>query len=212
MKVGISGIWMLLCMIVNAQTVHFFQDSQTGGYYDTGLAFATNPSTLLAAGSTGDKIPVAWDVPPVEGENSLRLRWASHPGGDWSAFIIAPGFPFQNIAVTDTLSFWCYAPNGITAANLPAIAMEGAPGNTRSNAYPLTPYTSDIPAQEWTLVKVPLSIFFDDPNQTNINFNQIKAIILRQHNADAVEHELLIDNVRTYRINASGSAVDTPPT
>lgn len=193
-----------------AQTVFFFQDSNNGSYYNSGLAFATAPSTILQAGPTNDKIPVTFTPAPVEGTNSLRLRWQSNAGGDWSALVIAPAFQFQNISQTDTLSFWCYAPVAIAAADMPAVSMEGAPGNTKSRKYALGPFSGDIPAQTWVQVKVPLTVFFNDPNQTNINFSQIKAIILGQQNADGATHELLVDDVRTYRVASGGTPAPMP--
>ncbi|MCB0555859.1 MAG: T9SS type A sorting domain-containing protein [Phaeodactylibacter sp.] len=193
-----------------AQTVFFYQDSNNPGYYDTGLAFPTSPSFLEQAGPSGDKIPVEYDIPPYEGNNSLRIRWQSQSGGDWSALVIAPGFPFQNITNTDTLSFWAYAPEAIAAGDWPLIFMEGAPGATKSRKYALGPYAGDLPAGQWKQVKIPLSLFFDDPNQSNINFSQTKAIIFGQDAADGVEHTLLIDEVKTYNGSMSADPVAAP--
>ncbi len=199
----------LICvsLTVNAQSVFFFRDSNNPGYYDSGLAFKTAPSTIEQTGASGDKIPT--DLSAYVGTNSLRLRWTSRVGGDWSALVIAPGFPFQDIRNTDTLAFWAYAPTGIAKKDLPTIFMEGAPGNTKSRKYSLADYSNDIAAATWTQIKMPLSVFFNDPNQTNINFSQIKAIIFGQDAADGVEHLLYIDEVRTYR---STSSAPNPPT
>ncbi len=202
-----------LCILysgLSAQTVFFFQDSNGPGYYDTGLAFPSSPSFLEQAGPSGDKIPVEYDIPPYEGDNSLRLRWRSQSGGDWSALVIAPGFPFQDITQSDTLSFWAYAAEPLAAADWPLIFMEGAPGNTKSRKYALGPYAGDFPAGQWKQVKVPLSLFFDDPSQTNINFSQVKAIIFGQGAADGQEHTLLIDEVKTYNGAMSGDPVAAP--
>jgi hypothetical protein len=195
---------------VGGQNIFFFQDSNQSGYYDSGLAFRSGSSFLEQAGPTGDKLPVEYNLPPYEGENALRLRWRSQGGGDWSALVIAPGFPFQNITNSDTLSFWAYAPQAIAASAMPLIYMEGAPGNTKSRRYSLGPYTGSLPAQQWVQVKVPLSLFFDDPNQTNINFAQIKAIIFGQDAADGAEHTLLIDEVKTYN-GSQSAALAAPP-
>lgn len=201
------AVWLVFCSLYsNAQSVYFFRDSSNPGYYDTGLAFKTSPSSLEQTGPSGDKIPT--ETTAYAGTNSLRIKWTSQLNGDWSAIVIAPGFPFQNISNTDTLAFWAYAPNGITKNDLPTIFMEGAPGNTKSKKYLLSNYTNDLPTQTWTQIKIPLAVFFDDPSQTNIQFNQIKAIILGQNAADGVEHTLLIDEVRTYR---STSGAPEPP-
>jgi len=195
---------------VPAQTVFFFQDSNDPGYYDTGLAFRSGASFIEQAGPTGDKIPVEYDSPPYEGSNSLRIRWQSQSGGDWSALVIAPGFPFQDISSSDTLSFWAYASETLAAANWPLIFMEGAPGATKSRKYALGPYVEDFPAGQWKQVKVPLSLFFDDPNQTDIDFSQVKAIIFGQGAADGQEHTLLIDEIKTYNGSMSANPVAAP--
>lgn len=197
----------LMSWNMNAQSVYFFRDSDNPGFYDSGLAFKTAPSALEQTGVTGDKIPT--QVTAYAGINSLRLKWTSQPGGDWSALVIAPGFPFQDIRNTDTLAFWAYAPTGLAKAAMPVIFMEGAPGATKSRKYSLSNYTNDLPAQTWVQIKVPLSIFFNDPTQTNINFAQTKAIIFGQNVADAVEHTLLVDEVRTFR---SAAVIPNPPT
>lgn len=207
----LCGVLLLFIFwTTHAQSVYFFRDSEQAGYYDSGLAFRTAPSTLEQSGpsGTGDKIPTSNSI-VFQGENSLKLHWTSRSGGDWSALVIAPGFPFQNITQTDTLAFWAYAPNGISKDALPLIFMEGAPGATKSQKYSLATYTNDLPAQTWTQIKIPLSTFFNDPNQTNINFSQIKAIILGQGTADGVAHILYLDEVRTYR---SSATIPNPPT
>lgn len=191
------------CVPTYSQEVYFFSDSNNPGYYDTGLAFKSGTSFLEQTGSSGDKLPT--DGTAFQGRNSLRLRWNSRSGGDWSAIVIAPGFPFQDISNTDTLAFWVYAPNGLNKADWPNIFLEGAPGSTKSRKYSLGNYASGLAAKIWTQVKIPLSVFFSDPNQTGINFKQIKAIIFGQNAADTQEHTLLIDEVRTYR--ASSTAI-----
>ncbi|MFN7117259.1 MAG: glucoamylase family protein [Saprospiraceae bacterium] len=202
------AVWLVfMSLMVNAQSVYFFRDSNNPGYYDTGLAFRTSPSTIEQTGPSGDKIPT--QTTAYAGTNSLKLRWTSRPGGDWSALVIAPGFPFQDIRNTDTLAFWAYAPNGLAQNALPVVFMEGAPGTTKSRKYSLANFSGDLPAAIWTQIKIPLSIFLNDPNQTNINFSQIKAIIFGQNVADGVEHTLYIDEVRTYR---STTGVPNSPT
>lgn len=191
------------CVPTFSQEVYFFSDSNNPGYYDTGLAFKSGSSFLEQTGSSGDKLPT--DGTAFQGRNSLRLRWNSRSGGDWSALVIAPGFPFQDISNTDTLAFWVYAPNGLNKGDWPNIFLEGAPGSTKSRKYNIGNYAPGLDAKIWTQVKIPLSVMTTDPNQTGINFKQIKAIIFGQNAADAQEHTLLIDEVRTYRASATAN-------
>jgi hypothetical protein len=191
------------CVPTYSQEVYFFSDSNNPGYYDTGLAFKSGTSFLEQTGSSGDKLPT--DGTAFQGRNSLRLRWNSRSGGDWSALVIAPGFPFQDISNTDTLAFWVYAPNGLNKAEWPNIFLEGAPGSTKSRKYNIGNYAPGLDAKIWTQVKIPLSVLTTDPNQTGINFKQIKAVIFGQNAADAQEHTLLIDEVRTYRASTTAN-------
>lgn len=200
-------IFLLVSNISVSQSVYFFRDSEDAGYYDSGLAFRSAPSTIQQSGPSGDKIPTSNNI-VFSGESSLKLTWTSNTGGNWDALVIAPGFPFQNITQTDTLAFWAYSPDGISKNLLPLIYLEGAPGTTKSRKYALADYTDDLSASAWTQVKIPLRIFFEDTNQTNIDFSKIKAIIFGQGQADGMSHTLYIDEVRTYR--SSGTLANPP--
>ncbi len=191
-------LFILTAISAPAQTVWFFQDSNNSGYYDSGLAFKTTPSALEQTGASGDKIPTE-NTLVFQGHNSLKLRWTSRLSGDWSALIIAPGFPSQDITQTDTLAFWAYAPTGMDKALLPKIFMEAAPNNVKTKKYNIGDYTPNLPAAVWTEVKIPLSVFFTDAGNSTLDFTKTKAVILGQNGADNLERLLYIDNVRTYR-------------
>jgi hypothetical protein len=202
-----ASIWLCLMFIevnINAQNVWFYQDSNNPGYYDSGLAFKTAPSTIEQTGPSGDKIPTEETI-VYQGNNSLRLRWTSQSGGDWLALVIAPGFPSQNITQTDTLAFWAYAPSGMAKSALPKIYMECAPNNIKTKKYEISTYANDLPTASWTEIKIPLSIFFTDAGNSGVDFTKTKAIIFGQNAADATQRLLYIDNVRTYRATATGT-------
>ena len=201
-------LFTLTALSVSAQTVWFFQDSNNPGYYDSGLAFKTSPSTIEQTGVSGDKIPTE-NTLVFQGNNSLKLRWTSRAGGDWSALIIAPGFPFQDISQTDTLAFWAYAPTGMDKIALPKIFMEAAPNSIKTKKYNIGDYTPNLPVAVWTEVKIPLSVFFTDAGNSTLDFTKTKAVILGQNAADGIERLLYIDNVRTYRTLAT-STLGTP--
>lgn len=191
-------VWILVSTsyISLAQNATFFDDSQQSGYYDSGLAFKGGGSSLAQAGPSEDKIPTT-SSEAYAGANALQLTWTSVNGGNWDALIIAPGFPFQNISNADYLSMWVFSPDGIVSADLPDLYFEGAPGTTKSTRFPLGNFSNDIPANSWTQILVPLDTYFDDPNQTSIQFNQVKAVILGQNQADSVAHTMLVDEVKT---------------
>ncbi len=198
----------LIPSVANSQVVTFFDDSSQEGYYDTGLAFISGNSTFIRTGPSGDKIPtVSNEV--YRGDNALSLTWNSRPGGNWDALIIAPGFPFLDISQSDTLSFWVFAPQGLAKTDWPLLSMEGAPGNTKSLQYPLSTWADAVPVGTWVRIAVPLDVFFDDPNQSSIQFTQIKAIIFSQNMADQASHTLLIDELKAV---PAGSGVPDAPT
>ena len=188
------------------QVVTFFDESSNEGYYDTGLAFISGGSSFTRSGPTGDKIPVV-STEQYRGDDALSFTWTSQPGGNWDALVIAPGFPFLDISSLDSLSFWVYTATGLESSLLPKISMEGAPGTTKSLSYSLGDFTEDIPANSWTRLTIGLDVFFNDPGQSGIQFDQIKAIIFSQDTADQQSHTLLIDEVKC--IPASSG---TPPT
>jgi hypothetical protein len=191
--------------VLAAQTsVWFFQDATNPGYYDTGLAFKTAPSFVEQTGVSGDKIPTNTQY-VYQGNNSLKLRWTSQAGGDWSALVIAPGFAFQDIKGMDTLAFWVYAPTGLAKAAMPKIFMETAPGSSKTRKYNISDYSNNIPVATWTEVKIPLNIFTQDAANSALDFSKTKAIIFGQNAADGIEQTVYIDNVRAYKASASGN-------
>lgn len=206
----LSTVLLFSYQIGFTQIAYFYQDSHTPGYYDSGLAFHSGQSDIEQAGPSGDKIPIETGQKVYQGDNSLRIRWNSQPGGDWLALVIAPGFPFQDLNQMDTISFQVYSDSGLSKSLLPNIYLEGAPGTTKSNQYALSLFSEDIPASSWTEIAIPLSVFTNDPNQSNIDFSQIKAIILGQGQADGVSHTLLVDEVKAYNGGNASLPVGTP--
>lgn len=202
----LSVCFILLSTALHGQVVTFFDESSDETYYDTGLAFLNEPSTFVRTGPSGDKIPVN-NSNAYRGNHSLSFSWNSKAGGNWDALVIAPGFPFLDLSNSDSISFWVFSDSGINAQDLPTISMEGAPGNTKSNKYPLEDFTGDIPAGSWHHITIGLDVFTNDPVQTNIQFNQIKAIIFSQNADDGVQHSLLVDEVK-----AVPASTGVPPT
>ena len=194
---------------LESPVVYFFKDGNNPGFYDSGLAFKTAPSVLEQAGTSGDKIPTS-NVVVFEGNNSLKIHWTSKSGGDWTTYIIAPGFPFQNIAVTDSLSMMVFAPDGLSKSAMPKIFMEVAPNTSKSKKYNLGDYNNDIPANVWTEIRFPLHVFFNDPGNSALDFKRTKAIILTQNTADNIDHLIYVDNVKTYKPDTVAVAL-TPP-
>ncbi len=192
--------------LASAQT--FFSDASDAGYYDTGLAFATAPSVLAQAGPSGDKIPVSTEA--LFDRDALRVSWTSKAGGDWSALIITPGFGFQDLSTSDTLSFWVYSPEVLAKADLPNVFLEGATGASKSARYPLSNFLKggEVVGGRWQAVNIPLARLRADAVNAGFDFSRTKAVILGQAAADGEPHTLYVDQVQAFnvRTQAFGSA------
>ncbi len=198
-----------LCASATAQS--FFGESTNPGYYDTGLAFATAPSVLAQAGPTGDKIPVSPEA--LFDRDALRVSWTSKAGGDWSALVIAPGFSFQDLSASDSIGFWVYSPEMLTAAELPNVFLEGATGASKSARYPLGDFLKGgaLTAGRWQAVSIPLARLRADAANVGFDFSKTKAVILGQAAADDEAHTLYVDQVTAFsaRTQAFGTAPAT---
>src|ERR1700747_2935229 len=96
----------------------FFDNSLTPGayYYSSGKASAPSVLTLV-----NGRVPVEGKTaltPP----NALRLEWQSAENGGWEARVDVVRFRNREIQFHgDTLSFWCFSPQRLTASALPLI-------------------------------------------------------------------------------------------
>jgi len=178
----------------------YFDNSLTRDSYFYSSASATAPSDLT---NLNGKLPVEKKIfytPP----NALRLAWQSQKGGGWEAGIHIvnsrnryPGFD------GDTLSFWCYAPEKIAAADLPLLTLMNTRGGLQvaefpgsfSEALPLGKFTGDLPAERWIHVQIPLAAFHSAsiyPFQARFFQN----MLFHQGTADGARHALIIDEIR----------------
>ena len=201
---------LLSALSVKAQIISFFSDSNEQGYYDPSTTSVTSPSTLEQAGPNNNKIPTDQSVQPYAGFNILKLKWTSKLNGDWSAAISPYIAQPQNISTSDILSFAIYSKSGIGKDSLPYIYITGASGTPKSPKYKLNAFTQNIPAKQWTLINVPLSTLFNDPNKGTIDFTKIQSIAFTQGLPDSTEHTIFIDELKTYNsVNIDGLQ---PPT
>ena len=158
-------------------------------YYSSGVVSA--PSTLTLA--RGGKLPVETKIfftPP----NALRLAWTSAPGGAWDAQIDVVRFRNREIRFAgDTLAFWCYTPVAIAAADLPVIRVQDTEFNFSA---PLRwdAFGGDLPAERWTLVKIPLAKFATASIHA-LEPQRLQSIVFGQGAADGVAHALIIDEI-----------------
>jgi hypothetical protein len=192
---------------ISAQTYLYFQDSPLSDYYDFSWMELTSPSELERTGSELRRFPVESVVAPVQGVNSLRLKWKSVNGGDWVAIAAGTDWTAKNISDTDTLLFWLQSAEGLSNADLPRIFMEDV-SNIKTTKYDFAAWCSNLPAGLWTKVTIPMSLFLDagDP----VNFTQIKTIGFAQNNSDGIQHTLYIDDMRVFKGTGVAPPADVP--
>ena len=178
----------------------YFDNSITQDAYFYSHAHAVAPSTVV---DKDGKLPVEtknFFTPP----NALRLEWQSQPGGGWEAGVHLldfrnryPGFE------GDTLSFWLYSSQQITAADLPLLTLmnsrEGLqvaefPGSF-SEAVPLGRFLREVPAGRWVQIHIPLSEF---QTASIYPFQPLyfQNMVFHQGKSDGVRHTLIIDEIR----------------
>src|ERR1700694_3388848 len=178
----------------------YFDNSLNSDFYFYSLGQASPPSSLE---QKNWKLPVETKVfltPP----NALRLEWQSQAGGGWEAEVRVvnlrnrfPAFSGENLYI------WCFAPQAISAGDLPLIVLsdtrEGLqvaelPGSF-TQPLPLGKFSGDLPAGRWVQVRIPLSAF----RTASIYAFQpqyLQNIIFLQGRADGVRHTLILDEIR----------------
>ncbi len=135
--------------------------------------------------------------------NALRLQWQSQPGGGWEAELRVesyrnrfPEFEGHN------LYFWCYAPQGIAADDLPMLVLSNRGEGLQvaefpaafSEPLPLGKVSGNIPAGRWVEIRIPFS---EIHNESIYQFRpqDLQSVVFHQARADGVRHTLFIDRV-----------------
>jgi hypothetical protein len=185
-----------------------FDNSRGDGGYESTSSYLVAPSTL----ETDDG---HWPVDAkhfVSPPNGLRLKWKSAPGGDWQMKVeisrrYARPFKFEG----DSLTFWCYPEEELTAENSPRIYLKDANENGNPSTT-LLRGKERLPAKAWSLVRIPFSEF-DSPYYKGTDDLKFKvaetvSVTLTQGLDDNSEHTVYIDDIQIRDANSSDM---TPP-
>jgi exo beta-1,2-glucooligosaccharide sophorohydrolase (non-reducing end) len=188
----------------------YFDNSLTSDSYFYSAGQAHAPSTLQLHNS---KIPVetkTFLTPP----NALRIEWESKPGGSWEAEVRIVNFRNRLPELSGhNLYLWCFAPQAISAADLPSIVLSNTREGLQVAEFPgsftepisLGKFAGDIPAGRWVQVRIPLSEF-RTASIYSFRPEYLQNIILHQGRADGARHTLILDEIRIDDETPSSSA------
>jgi len=224
-KRAISGLWLLgiltfFSAIASADSEYYrhtiFDNSLTPDAYFYSSASANGHSFVEQSNS---RLPVetkTFKTPP----NALRLQWRSEKDGGWEAEVRVMNFRYRPPEVSgQNLYFWCFAPQGIAAADLPSIVASTSSEGLQvaqfpasfTDPLPMGKVIGDLPAGRWIQVRIP----FSELHTASIypfRPQYLQNVIFHQARADGVQHTLIVDEFRidTDPENATGMTVSTP--
>lgn len=182
----------------------FFDNSPrtTTYYYSSGKSV---PPSILAL--QDGKIPVDRNIfftPP----NSLHLNWESKSGGGWSAEIRVIAFRNREIVFEgDTLSFWCYSPEAIRAADLPELRLLDTNHNF-SVPLRIGDFSGDLLPNKWTQVLIPLREISTGSVDT-FDPHRLATLVFGQNAADGTQHNLFLDEIRIEDASSARQSVSS---
>jgi exo beta-1,2-glucooligosaccharide sophorohydrolase (non-reducing end) len=193
--------WYLLLLLVflpgvtHAQSDYdrhiFFDHSLTPKRYFYSWGQASDPSSLTLDRGRVPVDSVRFFTPP----NALRLEWWSAPNGYWEATLQLNRWRNRNPTFRgDTLSFWCYSADSISAGQLPRLRVQDLRG-TVSKPLELSAYAPDLPAGRWIQIKLPVRLFDAAPGE-QLDAHGILSLSFLQGSADEAPHALTIDEIR----------------
>jgi exo beta-1,2-glucooligosaccharide sophorohydrolase (non-reducing end) len=168
-----------------------FDNSITSDYYYYSGGRSVFPSTIeLLSGS----IPVEKNnffSPP----NALRLQWRSVAGGSWETEVRVVSMRNRPTNfLGDTLYIWCYSPQEIPAADLPAIQLEDEEHNFTA-PLKLDGLAGDLPAKRWVQIRLPLNEF-ETASVHAFQARQLHSIYFSQSETDNTPRTLIIDEIK----------------
>ncbi len=187
----------------------FFDNSLTADSYFYSFGEASGGSTLACVGEN-QRLPLETKnvlTPP----NALRLDWQSKPGGNWQANVRIINFRnrFPGL-IGSNLYFWIYSPEAIPAAALPRVVLSNTrdglqvaefPGSF-TEPLPIGPITGDLPAHQWTQVRIPFSAFHT-ASVYEFHPAQLQNIIFQQDAGDNTHHVLIVDEIRVDEVHVN---------
>lgn len=206
---GITAVFYLfLAMGLTAQEVSFFTEGTDDTFYDEGIVDVDHLGESLfeythppGAEQYNDKVPCS--TTSHNGSTSLKFDYLSAENGNWKVTIYLEDWATADIAGMDSLSFYVFSGTGLPAAALPLIGLKAnensGSGDVESTLLPLSEHNGEIPAGEWTRVGIPLDLFFNDNQNSELDFTEVKGIIFNQSESDGSERLILVDDLFAFK-------------
>jgi len=219
LRLGLLVLSCLLPSVVLANTDYYrhvvFDNSLPADTYFYSAGSANGPSFLE---QKNWRLPVetkTFLTPP----NAIRLQWESQPGGGWEAEVRVVNFRNRFPKFSGhNLYFWCFAPQAISANDLPLLVLSNTSEGLQvaeipaafSEPLPLGKFAGDLPSGRWVRVRIPLSAFRTG-SIYEFRPEYLRNVIFHQGRADGVRHTLIIDEIRIDDDPPVGSSVASLP-
>ena len=150
--------------------------------------------------------------------NAIRIQWQSAPNSGWNAEISMLDFRNRRPGLDGhNLYFWIYAPQAISAADMPKLVLSTSSEGLQVAEFPasfsspinLGKYTGDVPAGRWIEVRLPLSDFHSASIYT-FRPEYLQSLTFHQDHADNARHTLIVDEIRVGDAPTPHTALATP--
>ncbi|MHB1023559.1 MAG: glucoamylase family protein [Acidobacteriaceae bacterium] len=168
----------------------FFDNSLSHGSYYYSRGTVSYPSTLRLVDG---KLPVETGT-FLSGPNALQLDWKSAPNGGWVAALHL--YQWRNRTILfpgDTLSFWIYTADQLSAEALPKLALQDVYGDF-TEPLALSGFTHKIEAGKWTRIEVPLARF-KTASIHPFESHRVVQLVFTQGESDNKQHDVFLDEI-----------------
>ena len=202
------GICSLQSSKSKAQEVYLFTEGTDATFYDQGIVDKSSQGSSTFeftsppnAPQYNDKVPCSTTA--YKGTTSLKFNYTSATDGNWSVTIYRSDWSTADILTLDSLSFYIYSEEELPETGLPLIGIKAnnvsGSGDAISQLYTVTNGGQGLVANTWTRITFPLNQVFDDPENSNLDFSEIKGIVFSQSEFNNTSRLILIDQISAFK-------------
>ncbi|TLX76961.1 T9SS type A sorting domain-containing protein [Labilibacter sediminis] len=199
-------LW-LVSSLSFAQDQVFFSEGTDATFYDQGIVDVANLGNSNfehvappCCPEYNDKMPCATTA--YTGNTSLKFHYTSaSPSGVWKATIFRNDWADIDVTSNNYLTFYLYSTTALPKEALPKVGMRVRRIDNDSEEdteyFNIADYNTDIPANTWVKIGLPLSVIMNGVPAATYNFTKVKAVVFRQNDDDLLERTLFIDDIKT---------------